>query len=244
MTRKGKIARLPHEIREELNRRLQGGGQGKRLVAWLNALPQVRRVLAEDFGGKPIREQSLSEWRKGGYRDWLARQEAADLAGRVTAEAGELQAEATEPLTEKLAPWLAARYCVAAKALLTQTGAVDRKALHEMNSDVAVLRRGDQNAAWLRLERERVELRRAQSRERREKRFWEWAQDPENRVRICGLPMTEQERRRRMLELFGVEPKLGANPDTKTECAAAPGAGPPDCPNQGESRLIKPNQSG
>jgi hypothetical protein len=48
------------------------GEQGKRLVAWLNALPEVRAIIATEFGGKPIREQSLSEWRKGGYRDWLA----------------------------------------------------------------------------------------------------------------------------------------------------------------------------
>jgi hypothetical protein len=33
MTRTGKIARLPREVREELNRRLQNGEQGKRLVA-------------------------------------------------------------------------------------------------------------------------------------------------------------------------------------------------------------------
>ena len=35
MTRNGKIARLPREIRDELNRRLDDGGQGKDLVEWL-----------------------------------------------------------------------------------------------------------------------------------------------------------------------------------------------------------------
>jgi len=33
MTRVGKIARLPREIREQLNRRLQDGEPGKRLVS-------------------------------------------------------------------------------------------------------------------------------------------------------------------------------------------------------------------
>ena len=72
VTRNGKIARLPRAMREELNRRLRDGEQGNKLVAWLNGLPEVKAVVALEFGGKPIREQNLSEWRKGGYRDWLA----------------------------------------------------------------------------------------------------------------------------------------------------------------------------
>ena len=41
MTRNGKIARLPDDIREELNRRLERNVQGITLVEWLNSLPQV-----------------------------------------------------------------------------------------------------------------------------------------------------------------------------------------------------------
>jgi len=37
VTRNGKIARLPRAVRQELNRRLDEGEQGKKLVAWLNA---------------------------------------------------------------------------------------------------------------------------------------------------------------------------------------------------------------
>jgi hypothetical protein len=158
VTRNGKIARLPRDIREHLNRRLQDGEQGKHLVEWLNELPQVRRVLAEEFGGKPLREQNISEWRKGGYRDWLAQQEALDMVKRVTADADELQPGATEPLTEKLAPWLVARYFVAAKTLLTENGRMDWKVLRELCNDVVALRRGDQNAEWLRLDRERLRV--------------------------------------------------------------------------------------
>jgi len=69
-----------------------------------------------------------------------------------------LQPGATEPLTEKLAPWLVARYFVAARALLTENGEVDWKLLRELCNDVVALRRGDQNAEWLRLERERLRL--------------------------------------------------------------------------------------
>src|SRR6266568_3205109 len=41
MSHKGKIARLPLAIREQLNRRLQDGEIGRDLVVWLNSAPEV-----------------------------------------------------------------------------------------------------------------------------------------------------------------------------------------------------------
>ena len=73
--RVGKIARLPAPIREQLNHLLFGGGLGKRIVSWLNALPEVNRIMAEQFAGKPVSENNLSEWRRGGYQDWLRQRE-------------------------------------------------------------------------------------------------------------------------------------------------------------------------
>jgi hypothetical protein len=73
--RVGKIARLPVAVRDELNRRLHNGALGKNIVPWLNALPEVQRVLAELFGGQPIAENNLSNWRRGGFQDWLVDQE-------------------------------------------------------------------------------------------------------------------------------------------------------------------------
>ena|SRR5437899_1555817 len=70
MTRTGKIARLPLGIRQELNRRLQDGKVGKKLVVWLNSLPQARAVLNKEFGGRPINKENLSAWKLGGYVDW------------------------------------------------------------------------------------------------------------------------------------------------------------------------------
>jgi hypothetical protein len=74
-TRTGKIARLPDAVREELNRRLNNGALGKDLVPWLNELPDVKRVLADLFGGCPISDNNLSGWRHGGYQDWLREEE-------------------------------------------------------------------------------------------------------------------------------------------------------------------------
>ena len=69
-TRTGKIARLPRAIREELNRRLLEAQPGPKILAWLNADPETRRVLDRDFGGAAISLQNLSKWRQGGLAEW------------------------------------------------------------------------------------------------------------------------------------------------------------------------------
>lgn len=65
-----KIARLPHDIREELNRRLHDGEVGRQVLAWLNELPAVKEILSADFGGKAINDPNLTNWRKTGYQRW------------------------------------------------------------------------------------------------------------------------------------------------------------------------------
>jgi hypothetical protein len=84
--RVGKIARLPGSLRNELNRRLYNGALGKELVPWLNALPEVNHVLAERFAGRPITEDNISEWRRGGFQDWLRERERRARLRELTAE--------------------------------------------------------------------------------------------------------------------------------------------------------------
>jgi hypothetical protein len=156
VTRNGKIARLPHAVRERLNRRLQNGEQGKKLVAWLNDLPEVQAVVATEFGGKPIREQNLSEWKQGGYRDWVAQQEALEWAERLREDGAKWDAEDRPPLTETLALWLAGRYAVATRRFAEMEGAEEWRLLREMCGDIVELRRGDHSAQRLLLERERA----------------------------------------------------------------------------------------
>src|SRR5579863_2470038 len=67
--RKGKIAHLPRNLRDELSQRIDNGTPGPQLLAWLNADPEVQAILAQYFGGRPITKQNLSEWRNGGYQD-------------------------------------------------------------------------------------------------------------------------------------------------------------------------------
>ena len=91
MTRNGKIARLPKMVQVQLNQRLDGNEPGKKLVVWLNSLPEVQAMLTAEFAGLPIREQNLSEWKKGGYCDWQQRQERREWAQQLQAEAGDLE---------------------------------------------------------------------------------------------------------------------------------------------------------
>src|ERR1700704_5249247 len=132
LTRNGKIARLPLAVRQELNRRLDEGEQGKKLVVWLNGLPEVQAIVAAEFGGKPIREQNLSEWKQGGYRDWVAQQEALEVAERLGEDATEWNAEGRAPLTDTLALWLVARYAVATRRVAEAGGREGWRLLREL----------------------------------------------------------------------------------------------------------------
>jgi hypothetical protein len=72
MARIGKIARLPWAVRAQLNSRLQIGHQDGQILPWLNSLPEVREFLDEMADGRPLTGQDLTDWRLGGYQDWLA----------------------------------------------------------------------------------------------------------------------------------------------------------------------------
>lgn len=100
ITRNGKIARLPKAIRDRLNQQIQDGVPGKDLVRWLNCNSEVRDVLLNHFNARDITEQNLSEWKQGGYQDWLAHQDRLDWIRRVSDEAEDVAEDAG------LMPWM------------------------------------------------------------------------------------------------------------------------------------------
>jgi len=112
MSHKGKIARLPLAIREQLNRRLQDGEIGRDLVVWLNSAPEVQAVLKAEFGERPVNEPNLSDWKAGGYEDWLVHQDTMEQVNQLVANAKELGGASQTPLSELLMTCLAARYVV------------------------------------------------------------------------------------------------------------------------------------
>ncbi|HEV2692119.1 MAG TPA: hypothetical protein VG347_04420 [Verrucomicrobiae bacterium] len=150
MSRNGKIARLPKAIRDQLNKNLEDGMPGVRLVEWLNSLPEVQQVLTEQFDGRAINEVNLTEWKGGGFLDWQARQDMKSHALELAEEAQDLKSAMPGVLAEHLNIIVAGRF---AELLNQWNGDVDEgfmkklKALRLLSHEVAVQRRGDQRAA-------------------------------------------------------------------------------------------------
>lgn len=192
MTRTGKIARLSRSAREELNRRLRDGEQGKQLVIWLNSQPEIQSMLALEFGGRPISEQNLSEWKQGGYGEWLVHRDALERARNLAADAGELTV-AAGALADHLAIVLATRYAAALARWdgnPNRTSAQNIRTLRALCQDIVELRRGDHSAARLKVEQEWLELERSKDEERIQERFEKWVLQPEVRNRIFGPKLT------------------------------------------------------
>jgi hypothetical protein len=203
MSRHGKIARLPGPVREQVNLRLQNGENGQDIIAWLNSNDEVKAVLAQHFGGQEINDTNLSQWRKGGHRDWEMQQAAMDETHRIVAEGLELEKVGEKALADRLAVWLAGRYIVVTRKLLeNEDDPAAWKLLRELCHDVVALRRGDHGAEWLRLDRERLELRRR--REDREDKAAKAKSEAETGP--AKEPMTEEEQDQAWRQIFGMQP--------------------------------------
>jgi hypothetical protein len=164
MARNGKIARLSRQLRHQLNTRLADGAEGKDLLPWLNDLPEVKNLLAEKFEARPITDQNLSEWRHGGYAEWLAEENILAHVRDLAEHRHGLQSAAPgQSLADHLAAALAFRYAslLATSGLELDEAAIDQlRALAKTCQAVVKLRRSDQNAARLKIETERWELNR------------------------------------------------------------------------------------
>jgi len=240
MTRTGKIARLPRDIRHQLNRRLQDGELQTHSVEWLNSLPEVQAVLKAEFDERPISEQNLSEWKTGGYRDWVLQQDTLELLGQMADDGEELKQAVKEPLTDKLALWVAARYIVATKALSAAEGEESWRLLREFCGDIVALRKGDHSAERLKLERERLEHERELDHRDVQKLCQKWAE--EHRDEICQGYKTRDEVTAELIKaMFGDEDEDEPETSGETKLPDSPCASDPPAPT--ESNQIKPDQT-
>ena len=157
-THNGKIARLPRNIRDELNHRLDDGEPGGRILAWLDALPAVQAVLAAEFGGGAINPQNLSNWRKGGYQHWLKQQERRNLVRELTENAEELATDAGGvEIGNHLSALLVAEFAASARDTLATIADPAERCVREQEFllTLARMRRQDYLAGRLAIERER-----------------------------------------------------------------------------------------
>lgn len=158
MSRVGKIARLPHHLREEINQRIHNGEKARETVEWINSLPEAQAILAAQFKGRAVNEPNLTHWKAGGYRDWLLQQDAMDAVRRFGQDAAELKKASGGDFGDQLSVCLVARISMAMRQAISNTNdpVAQLKVLRLLCRDVAALRRGDHNAEWLKIERERL----------------------------------------------------------------------------------------
>ncbi|MBW8863720.1 MAG: hypothetical protein JF609_02140 [Verrucomicrobia bacterium] len=158
--RSGKIARLPPAIREQLNERLANYESSTPLLAWLNALPEVQAVLAQEFGGEVISRVNIRNWRQGGHAEWRRQREAREIVKDLHADGHELTKVAGGSVVNITAQWLAARYAVGMKQWQGQGGdpAAAWNRMREFCRDIVALQRGERLAQRLEFERGRAEL--------------------------------------------------------------------------------------
>ena len=76
--RNGKVARLPLALREQINHMLDDGVPYKKIIAKLGQ------------AGKHLNEDSISNWRLGGYQDYLKAQLVNDRARTQTEAAADV----------------------------------------------------------------------------------------------------------------------------------------------------------
>jgi hypothetical protein len=157
-THVGKIGRLPKHIRDELGRRIEDGEPGRELVKWMNGHKYVQEILKEQFGGRPITEQNLSEWRQNGHPEWLRQEEARLVVLRLTEHSDDLEEAAEEnEISARLASVLAVEFARLAMTLLEKETDPEKRwqRLCEVHRVLSRLRRDDHQGVQIGLARQR-----------------------------------------------------------------------------------------
>lgn len=173
MARVGKIARLPEAVREEVCRRLQAGQLGPQILPWLNALPEVKSVLSEFFDGSAVNAQNLSDWRSGGFREWLDKRDRVHQTRELASYSIKLAQAAGGKISEGASAMLAGQLLEIMEGLRdlrenaegkiqNEEGSAERlagiaKAVDSVSRAIAYVRRGDHDAAKLDLDRRKLE---------------------------------------------------------------------------------------
>jgi hypothetical protein len=158
ITHVGKIGRLSKYFRDEIGRRIEDGEPGKDIVKWLNEHSRVQEILKEQFGGRPITEQNLSEWKQTGHPEWLRREEARLLVTRLTEQSDDLE-EATDghEISDRFASVLTAELARLGMTLLEKETDPEKRwqRLCAIHRELSQLRRDDHRAMRMMIKRER-----------------------------------------------------------------------------------------
>src|SRR6187399_2228914 len=91
MSRISKIAKLPPNIREDLNTRLERSETARSILKWLNKIPEVQELLKLHFKSEPVKEQNLTNWRRTGFAAWQLREAFMDRLEILQTESEDIQ---------------------------------------------------------------------------------------------------------------------------------------------------------
>ncbi len=186
--RTSKIARLPADIRAELNERLLEAEPPAAILEWLNGLSEVQRVLAQSFDSQPITEVNLSRWRQGGYAGWLEQRNTQEAVEAVATAAAGVKGPAAENLNRHLAVVLSARLFVEMQRCGAMPEGPDKTAsLHKLVMSYALLRRAEYYGEKVRLDREKLKMLEERLRQEAEKNRKRSPEEQEDRInKILG----------------------------------------------------------
>ena len=213
-TTRGKIGRLPEKVRAEVNQRLRDGQPASIILPWLNTLPEVRKILAQQFNGDEINDQNLTNWRQGGYADWLRRddknerlrllaehcRQAADSGGDVlqgsAAIAGGLLMEVIETLEPEVQRELIAEKPEKLVPLMSALSSLMSARTAQERVEVAK-QRNRQNDERLNLDRQKFEVVVCE-------KLLDWSERPEVRQVLAGDDTNRSEKIAQLrLAIFG-----------------------------------------
>jgi hypothetical protein len=181
--RNGKIAHLPRPLRDRICQRIYENASLTQLAEALNQIPEVQAVLANHFNAKPISQQNLSEWKAGGYRDWLLKRQLLENKTESVADARQL-AQTAHGLADSLFGILTLDY---AQLMMNrdqdddETFEKKRAALSILSQDIVRLRRCQIQARRVEIQEGRFERDEEKTQEQVLHKFAEWASHPDIR---------------------------------------------------------------
>jgi hypothetical protein len=251
--RNGKIAHLPRPLRDRICQRIYENASLTQLAEALNQIPEVQAVLANHFNAKPISQQNLSEWKAGGYRDWLLKRQLLENKTESVADARQL-AQTAHGLADSLFGILTLDY---AQIMMNrdqddeETFEKKRAALSILSQDIVRLRRCQIQARRVEIQEGRFERDEEKTQEQVLHKFAEWASHPDirrifileplNHMRLLrekySLPPTKEDLLL-LQELQKNYPKstLPPNPQTNHKPSPTEKCEPDPAPNVAASR--------
>ncbi len=219
----GKLSRLPREIRDQLNQRLDDAQDPDAILQWLNSLPEVQAVVNAHFDGKPIDGGNLSEYRKRAFRKWQIQRDALEFCSGFAAQDSPDHPPAALPRIEHFVQWISLRLAAAAESSdIADEPHAELRDLRSFLADIVALRRGELIARRIGLEEQRLALLRAKHQQELESQFWDWTKRPDIQAKLYPNRDPDQLRRNvvRMLDrhLLGIVHPNGDDPEPDPAC--------------------------